>query len=293
MGTDFLCERRLKELDPVLHQLYRSSVFAIDKLLANYKNVFPYFTNHTFEHSAQVINYCNVIAGEENISRLNADELYILLMGACLHDVGMGISSADYRAMSGHVKGLDAYVASHTDQPEGEVIRAFHQEFSAEFIKKYQALFEIPTPEHLYCICQVARGHRKLDLLDTAEFDPQYTLANGAIVRLPYLAGLVKLADELDVTADRNLLFDYNNLDAEWTPMTTMCFKCHRAIKELRVEGESLVLYFSTDEAEVYDEIMHMQEKVWKTFGEFEAAVRQRTDFRLEQTQVFFRCEDR
>ena len=288
MSTDFLCERQLKKLDPGLHELYRSSIFAIDKLLANYKNVFPYFTNHTFEHSTQVINYCNIIAGEENVLRLNADELYILLMGACLHDVGMGISLSDYQALGKNVKGLDAYVESHPDTPVKETIRAFHQEFSAEFIKKYQALFEIPSPEHLYCICQVARGHRKLDLLDTTEFDPQYTLPNGTVIRLPYLAGLVKLADELDVTADRNLLFDYNNLDVEWTPMTTMCFKCHKAIKELQVKEDRLVLCFSTDEAEVYEEIMHMQDKVRQTFGEFVAAVRERTDFRLEQTQVYF-----
>ena len=43
-----------------------------------------------------VIDSCNRLIGEEQIQKLNADELYILLMASYLHDVGMGISEKDY-----------------------------------------------------------------------------------------------------------------------------------------------------------------------------------------------------
>ena len=284
--SDFLCERRLKALNPELHERYRSSVFAMDMLLANYKALFPFYTNHTFGPSAQVINYCNILIGPENIERLNADELYILLMGACLHDIGMGISASDYEEMRDRTRGVSAYLAAHPGADEKEITREFHHEFSAEFISKYRDLFEIPSGEHLFCICQIARGHRKYDLLDETEFPAQYRLENGSTVHLPYLAALTKLADEMDVTADRNLLFDYSNLGSYGTPLQIMCYKCHKALTHLSVEGDALVLWYHTDEQEVREEIMRMDAKARYAFQEFAFIVRERTDFILAQTSL-------
>ena len=289
--SDFLCERRLKALSPELHKRYRSSVFAMDMLLANYKALFPFYTNHTFGHSAQVINYCNILIGPENIERLNADELYILLMGACLHDIGMGISASDYDEMRNHTRGVSAYLTAHPGADQKEVTREFHQEFSAEFISKYRDLFEIPSDAHLDCICRIARGHRNYDLLDETEFPPQYRLPDGSVVHLPYLAALTKLADEMDVTADRNLLFDYSNLGIYGTPLQIMCYKCHKALTHLAVEGDALILWYRTDEQEVCDEIMRMDAKAQRVFREFADVVRERTDFTLVQTSLHYQKE--
>ena len=289
MSADFLCEHYLKKLSPDLHERYRNSVFAIDKLLTNYKLVFPFFTNHTFEHSSQVINYCNILAGEENVPRLNADELYILLMGACLHDVGMGVSEHDYQIMSKNIKGLDAYVQAHPTDSIGDVTRAFHQEFSAEFIKKYRNLFEIPSDKHVFCICQVARGHRKLNLLDENEFPAHFMLDNGNEVHLPYLAGLVKLSDEMDMTADRNLLFNYEEFDPTWQPATVMCFKCHKAIRYLEEADDMLALCYSSEEEDVCEEIASMEKKVQQIFRELEDVVRERTDFTMVHKGICYK----
>ncbi len=288
-STDFLIERRLAELSPELHSLYRNSVFATDRLLTNYKSLFPFFTNHTFEHSAQVINYCNIIAGSENINRLNADEIYILLMGACLHDVGMGISDSDFNQLMPNVKGAFEYFSERNGKKAiGETTRAFHQEFSVEFIKKYHPLFEIPSDDYVYCICQVARGHRRMNLLDETEFNSEYILSNGNSVNLAYITALVKLADELDITSDRNLFFDYTEHNSEWSKKQTMCFKCHEAIKFLETAGSSILLHFQTDDGRVYEEILKTKDKVRKTFDEFAEVVRERSNFKLEQTAVRF-----
>ncbi|MCQ2478101.1 MAG: HD domain-containing protein [Clostridia bacterium] len=287
-NTDFLCEKRLKGLDLNLHLLYKNSIFAIDRLLTNYKAVFPFFTNHTFEHSEQVINYCNIIAGSENIEKLNADEIYILLMGASLHDVGMGISESDIYELKYNIKGFAEYEHNHPYTTLSELARKFHQEFGAEFVKKYRDVFEIPTDEHLYCICQVIRGHRKMDFLDKKEFSPRYMLQNGNAVRLPYIASLVKLADEIDVTSDRNLFFDYSVTDSRWSKKQTMCYKCHKAIKKLCIKDSVLTLCFDTQDNDVYTEIMNMQNKVHKTFKEFADVVKSQNDFTLMQNSVCF-----
>ncbi len=276
---DYLCEARLAKTSPDLHKLYRNSVFAIDALLSGYKNIFPFFTDHTFEHSAQVINYCNIIAGKEIISRLSPDEIYILLMGAALHDVGMGISESDFMCFCDDIPDFAEYKKQFPDEPTSEYTRIFHQDFSACFIKKYGAVFEIPSKEHIDCIAQVAKGHRNADLLNRSEFPEAYRLKSGNTVNLAYIAALVKFADELDVLADRNLLFDYTAVNSEWSEKQTLCYKCHGAIKSLRVCDGTISLLYDTEEPQVEAEILHTYGKVKSTFDEYVAVLEKRTSF--------------
>lgn len=276
---DFLCEKRLNQTDKLLYQYFRNSIFALECLLSDYKNVFPFFTDHTFEHSEQVIRYCNIIAGEEIISALNADELYILLMGASLHDVGMGISEKDFRSFISEVPALSAYIEENPGFSVAEYTRAFHQELSACFIRKYGALFEIPSPEHLFAICALAHGHRKADLLNETEFPTDFLLPNGNRANLAYLAALVRLADEIDVTSDRNLLFDYSQMNENWSKKQNLCFQCHGAIKTLEVYNEALVLLYATDDAVVEQEIFRIRGKVERSFAVYRDVTEHRTPF--------------
>lgn len=287
-SVDFLCEKRLKELNPALHGLYKSSVFIMDRLLANYKTVFPYFTNHTFEHSEQVINYCNILAGYDNIMKLNADEIYVLLMGASLHDVGMGISVRDFDEFKYKVKNFTEYEQEHQFVTVKEACRKFHQEFSAEFIKKYRNLFEIPSDEHLYCICQIARGHRKMDFSDVSEFNPEYKIGENTI-HLPYLASLVKLADEIDITADRNLLFDYTKTDRRWSKKQTMCYQCHKALKGFQKDDDILNIIYTPETGSIKKEIERMEAKVQKTFKEFQNVINSQDIFTTNILDIRFK----
>ena len=285
---DFLCEKRLHQTDEPLHQRFRNSMFVIDQLLINYKGVFPYYTDHTMLHSEQVINYCNIIAGEEIVETLNPDELYILLMGAALHDVGMGVSRRDFDVMSGKIDGLTLYRNTHPNESDAECIRAFHQDFSAQFIRKYSRLLEIPSEEYVYCIGQVVKGHRNADLLDEALYPTDYELSDGNKVNLAYLSALVKLADELDLTADRNLFYDYQNIDESYSEKTILCLKSHSATKRLDVRFDSLVYLYQTDEESVQQEILSLSRKVDKTFSEYLDVVAQRTPFRQRIRTITF-----
>ncbi len=284
---DYLIEQRLKNLNPKLHGLYKNSVFAMDRLLINYKNIFPFFTNHTFEHSAQVVNYCNLLAQDYNVDLLNEDELYVLIMGACLHDVGMGISKSDFLEFSEKLESVIDFTKKHQDANYQEITRLFHQEFGALFLEKYKDLFEISSPIHLLAISQIIRGHRKQDLL-SEEYKTIYT-DNGNPIRLSYLTALVKMADELDITSDRNLLFDYKHNKKEWSPYQTLCYKCHEALKRFVIEDNALVLYFFTDEEIVFHEIMDMQDKVNETFREYKKVIENQNEFKIMQNSVVFR----
>ena len=95
MSNDYAMERRLRELNPGLHKRFTESVFGLQHILTNYLLIFPTFTDHTALHSMNVIDFCNRIIGSQ-LEKLNADEIYCLLMGCYFHDTGMGIRKQDF-----------------------------------------------------------------------------------------------------------------------------------------------------------------------------------------------------
>ena len=91
MGTDYMMERALAQRDADLHDRYRNCVVVSHQMLSRYTSLFPDFTDHTALHTLEILDYCNQLVGEQ-IDRLSADDLYVLLMGAVFHDVGLGVS---------------------------------------------------------------------------------------------------------------------------------------------------------------------------------------------------------
>lgn len=51
-----------------------------------------------------VMEYCNLLAGKDQILLLNGDELYILLMACLLHDAGMGVSDGEFDEFMGRLE---------------------------------------------------------------------------------------------------------------------------------------------------------------------------------------------
>ena len=186
---DFAMERRLRDLDPQLHRRFTDTVFGLQYILSNYKLLFPRFTDHTELHSLSVIDFCNRLIGAQ-IERMNADEIYVLLMGCYFHDTGMGITMKDYEAFSREID-FGNYFDTHDRDNLPATIRDFHNEFSGLFIRKYAELFEIPSEAHLWAIIQISRGHRKTDLMDEAEYPIALKMPDGNAVCLPYLSALI------------------------------------------------------------------------------------------------------
>lgn len=284
MSTDYLCEQKLKQTNPALHRLFTDCVFGLQKFLTRYKNFFPTYTDHTELHSMNVIDFCNALIGEENIQLLNSDEIYILLMSCYLHDSGMGISESDYEIFLKKPELADVAKIQET-KPVSEVIRRFHHEFSGLFIQKYAEFFDIPSEEYTFAIVQVARGHRKTDLNDEKEYPAEYKLPNGNKVCLPYLAALIRLADEIDIAADRNLKFLYN-IDEIDNEISKMEFRKHQAIRHLDVQKDAFVLEIDRGEKEVYEAIRELEIKLDETLQYCRNVVKKRTPYRISQERI-------
>lgn len=283
MDKDFLCEQKLKKEDPELHKLFGNSVFCLQQMLTKYKNIFPTYTDHTALHSLEVIDFCNILIGS-NIEHLNADEIYILLMGAYLHDSGMGITMSDYEKFKENIN-FGNYFETKSNECIPDIIRDFHQEFSAEFIKKYAELLEIPSEEHIFSIAQVSRGHRKIDLWDKTEYPDDYCVSNGNKICLPYLAALIRLTDELDIAADRNLqfMYDVESINNEYSKME---FKKHLAIKQLVINKDSFVMKVDTSDEEVYRGVLKLKDKLMQTLQECKEVVEERTPYKITQNEI-------
>lgn len=283
MNNDFELEKRLKALNPALHKLFTDTVFALQHKLSKYQLIFPEYTDHTNLHSLSVIDFCNQLI-DGQIDRLGADSLYILLVSCYFHDTGMGITQREYEEFAPKIH-AEGYWAAHPRGETSSFIRDFHHELSGLFIQKYAPLFEIPSPAHQWAIVQVARGHRKTDLMDEAEYPLAYPMPSGETVCLPYLAALLRLADEIDVAADRNpmMLYDIQTLTDQKQIIEN---KKVKAVRRLEISREAFTLDVDPCEPEILLQLRCMADKMQETLNICRRAVIGRTPFTLTQERV-------
>ena len=280
---DFSLERRLKELDPNLHARFSDTVFALQQILSNYQLIFPLFTDHTELHTLNIIEFCNKLIGDQ-INKLNADEIYCILMGCYFHDTGMGISHHDFEEFSKQIDFGD-YFLTHDKNDYPEIVRNFHNEYSALFIRKYAKFFEFPSEEHLFAIAQISRGHRKTNLFDEKEYPVALKVPNGHTICLPYLAALVRLADEIDVTASRNseVIYDLDKIVEE---KHLIEFMKHEAVKGLEIKNDAFIMLISSNNEKILKSLDILVGKMKKTLLECQSVVNEKTPFKITQETV-------
>lgn len=284
MSFDYALEMKLAKDSPKLHRIFSDNVMCCQNILIKYKSLFPSYTDHTSLHSLEVISFCNELVGDF-VKELNCDEIFILLMAAYLHDTGMGISKKDFDEFSGKIPGIAEYTKNHPDAEIDEVVREFHNEFSGKYIEKYKNLFDFPSEKHLFSVIQVSRGHRRTNLYDKDEYPENLILENGNPVRLPYLASLIRLADELDIAADRNIQFMYNVslLPSEHSKRE---FKKHQAIKNVEFAESSLVVTVDRSDKDINPDLDRLFVKLGATLSECVKVVSDRTPFEIRQNKI-------
>lgn len=284
-SREFWLEKRLRELDPDLHKRYTDTVVALHMTLGGYLRVFPEYTDHSEIHALSVIQTCNEILDEDRKYDLNADEIYVLLMGCYLHDIGMGITSTDYLEF---IAGKDGYgdldETASIEEIQKEV-RSHHNEFSAAFIRKYARLFDFPSEKHTFAVAQITKGHRKVDLFDEEEYPSSIELDNGNTICLPYLAALVRIADEIDVSANRNpdILFNLLTVTSDHQKME---FSKHDAIRKITTESEAFILHIDCRDEKVYGEVMRLLGKVKATLDYSVSVIEKRTPYSVKQNKI-------
>ncbi|MBQ9063631.1 MAG: hypothetical protein IJ121_12560 [Eubacterium sp.] len=283
---DYALERRLFELSPDLHRRFTDAVVALQHILSGYQRLFPDFTDHTELHSLSVVAFCNQLIGNQ-ISLLNADEIYVLLTACYFHDTGMGITEKDYAEFIQRIDFGD-YFETHRRDDIPQIVRDFHHEFSGLFVRKYADFFEIPSDVHLNAIVQIVRGHRATNLMDSKEYPVSLEVPGGNRICLPYLAALIRLADEIDVAAARNpaLLYDMETLSNE---RDILEFRRHNAIHAVGMSRDSFTLLADRPNQVIVKHILRLTEKMQDTLDYCRKVVNKRTRFHIEQKKIHIR----
>jgi CheY-like chemotaxis protein len=156
----------------------------------------PFFTLHDVHHCDAVADYLYKLVSNaglldpDNPYQLNHYEIYYLLVSAYLHDIGMFWPRTEDRA-----------TMERTGKTQSEVIRSNHHERVVDFIEdhwKRAFLFEGPDTDIVIRIC---KGHRIAVPLDSADYNDEH--AHGRNIKMRLLAGLLRVADELDLTHTR------------------------------------------------------------------------------------------
>lgn len=280
---EYSIERRLAELSPELHQRYRDCVTVSWQMLSRYETYFPEYTDHSVLHTLDILDLCNRLIGTQ-LDRLNAQELYVLMMGALFHDVGMGVSKTDYARFREKL-GLP-----ETSDPEilADNIRSMHQELSGLYVEKYAALFELPNDSYTHAVIQLCRGHRKTDLMDEQGYPSAYEVEPGKTVCLPYLAALICLADELDITAERNVSFLYD-IDSLRGEIGRFEFRKHEATRRVELEADKVVVYAWSDDEAVRRGVEETVDKLRDKLFMCRRVAAERSSFEIAQTDVLLR----
>lgn len=244
---EFALQKRLKQCSPSLHRNYLEASTGACMMLDRYRNVFPQYTDHSSLHCLNIMNLAGQLVGD-CLLQLNGSELYVLLTGILFHDLGMGISKADFEGLAPVLCG-ELYPVKGR---EAELIREYHQEFSALLVEKYSDIFEI-RKEYVFPVMQAVRGHRKTDLWDENAFPAAFQIGTESVC-LPYIAGIIRLADEMDLCRDRN-----STLGGEEQMISDsysrLVWRTHDTVTGMELTEKECILYAEGGDRDTWEEL--------------------------------------
>ena len=196
-------ELRLQLLDQNLFLKFQETKKEVELLLQKYSTNFTEYTDHSSAHTLEVFAIAADLLTKEEIENLNADEVYILSMSCLLHDIGMCIPEEKIKEIEGSEEFIN-YKKAHPNITKENYIRDIHHLLSEKFILHEWESLKIPSEKYAIGIGRVSAGHRKVDIGDFDIYEPRFFAKSGKqFACLPYLASILRIADELDITNSR------------------------------------------------------------------------------------------
>lgn len=110
-------------------------------------------------------------------------------------------------------------------------------------------------------------------------------MPNGHTICLPYLAALIRLTDEIDVTAARNpgMLYDIESISDE---LERYYHVLHQICEALIIEKNAFVMVVRTKDPEFKGAIKVLRDKIEVTLDLCRTVVQERTPFVITQQRV-------
>ncbi len=200
----------------------------VGPILGRIPVIFEEYTLHDISHSENVIKNIWKFIPAEVKEKLNALEIYLLILSAYLHDVGMAVSEDEeddihkseefLKFRDKHEREVDLIdryneegntraAKFYKNQIFMDYIREHHHERSYDYIMNNysgEKGLKIDDENHARVIAKICRAHRLdvKDLEDKSEFDRDYSM-EGKFINLQFLAVCLRLGDTLDADSRR------------------------------------------------------------------------------------------
>ena len=195
----------------------------VEPILGRIPVIFEEYTLHDISHSENVIKNMWKFIPDEVKENLNAMEIYLLILSACLHDVGMAVSKDEedeilkseefLKFRDKHEREVDL-IEKYKEEGNTRAAEFYEKQIFTDYIRErhhersYQYILNnysgekgltIDNENHARVIAKICRAHRLdvRDLEDKSEFDREYSLG-GKFINLQFLALCLRLGDTLD-----------------------------------------------------------------------------------------------
>ena len=218
MSYEISLAKILSNRSPELHGRLSMIRKSAKPLLSYVHGKFPYYTPHDFSHSTNVEENLNWIIPDQLKEEMNSYEIFFLIVAAWLHDWGM--------------------VAENNEDPE--VIREEHHiRTETNFERMHD---KVNLSEHeARIVGRICKGHRKVDL-NTRDYDDE-VFGQNMKIRKRFLAALLRIADECDITHNRTPEVIYYSISPKGQSETE--FKKHLSIAGIGQLEEKHKIYIS------------------------------------------------
>jgi len=244
---------------------------------------FPEYTIHDISHSEQVIANLDWLIPDDVKQAMNDHEIYFLLLACYLHDIGMFVGPKEKQEI---LAGEEFQYFCEETRKVGtdlleedlfqDFIRRNHHLRSEDFIVRHWGVGEdglgIEDQHQAHMVARICRGHRNEDLTDFNLFMSKSFYQTNIPINVAYLAGMLRLADALDITAQRVPLLLYRKLRPR-KPVSLEKWKEHRAVVGVGPDGRKIRIsavctdpdiHRALNEAveQIRDELAHVQSAI-------------------------------
>ena len=190
----------LKSSDSDYYARFKEIESSVISVMSNTRFFFPTYTNHDFKHLTNVEDIMNKMLSEEVKQDLSDEEIFCLLSATWLHDIGMipvNNEKDEYESKTFEERKLFA-----------KKVRFNHNIRSKCYVENHKEELNLDDFE-ADIIGNICKGHRQVDL---GKYEDIHSKTK---VRLASLSAILRLADECDVSHNRETTLSQEGVDEE------------------------------------------------------------------------------
>jgi len=244
-----------------------------EPLLAKISDIFSEYTIHDIRHSKNVISILDWLIPSNLKKKLNEYEIYFLISGAYLHDIGMvdfpELLKEDFDDFAKKEKRKSP--KSTEEGIKRKYIRKYHHLRSENFINKHWKELSIEDKPQARIIGRICRGHRdNLNNRSLYNNKEMYTSKNIPI-NAPVLSAFLKIADELDLTFERAPLIIYETI-RPIDPISTDEWEKHLSISGVGLDPSDplkIIITAICENPKVHRALKRLETKIQSILDEF------------------------